>query len=294
MEWPNVERTELEEVVMVHEVQQRFCTLNSIPSPPYTVVSQPSVLADFMADLKATLGRREHESIPKPGFVSFQQEPLLESSVSSPDVISDNAPRGKMTLSEANTLLAFQAQTFGRGHTDRKPEPCLPPARVHKRGGGIPIDPLRQHHHARKSLPIETRHDEENEVDWKMSLSDPRSAKKTVVRSATLPKCLNSNNASAAVSARTSNDVIHKGSKDQQSKVVHRKRYNVDGAYRRFPQDKGITEDEYGSTVEKRVNSHKTEVRLPSDALERATDPNHVATAASLLSSSQSSTLISR
>jgi len=49
--WPQITRNDMEGMLMV-SVVERFCKLNSIPSPPWTIINQRSVLEDFTTDLK--------------------------------------------------------------------------------------------------------------------------------------------------------------------------------------------------------------------------------------------------
>jgi len=51
-EWPHVKREDVNTVMMLSAVQSKFCRYNSIPSPPYTVIDQPSVLEDLLIDLR--------------------------------------------------------------------------------------------------------------------------------------------------------------------------------------------------------------------------------------------------
>jgi len=54
--WPQVARHEMEYMLMIAAVERGFCKLNSIPSPPYTIRNQPTVMKDVLSDLKEMLG----------------------------------------------------------------------------------------------------------------------------------------------------------------------------------------------------------------------------------------------
>mmetsp|Transcript_81331 Transcript_81331/g.126880 ORF Transcript_81331/g.126880 Transcript_81331/m.126880 type:complete len:463 (-) Transcript_81331:330-1718(-) len=68
-EWPHVKREDINAVMMLSAVQAKFCKYNSIPSPPYTVIDEPSVLDDLLIDLKLKVDFR-----PIPKDVSIEAE----------------------------------------------------------------------------------------------------------------------------------------------------------------------------------------------------------------------------
>lgn len=53
--WPEITREDLDGMLWVSKVQANFCKLNSIPSPPYTIIQQPNVLNDVLTDLRHVL-----------------------------------------------------------------------------------------------------------------------------------------------------------------------------------------------------------------------------------------------
>jgi len=98
-EWPHVKREDINAVLMLSAVQAKFCKYNSIPSPPYTVIDQPSVLDDLLIDLKLKIDFR-----PIPKVASIESEDFQSNYIAEKGENMDPVAVGSQAMVAAKSL----------------------------------------------------------------------------------------------------------------------------------------------------------------------------------------------